>query len=267
MQSWLFAQLIHVFRFTDQSLVDQANFWALMFFVLAIAMATFYFLLGTSANTMSMVSRHFILPVCVRDFLLMAKIKQHVASTCRKDYFANILQRPVSFYDREENSSGTLVSRLSLDSGQIQDLLGPLGIFPLIAVFNVIGCVAISFSFGWKLAAVTFFGAMPFIFVSAFMRIYYDMHFESMNADVYADSSKFATEAIRAFRTVSALAMESTIIERYSTLLKGQRTKAFRKSWYATLIFAFSESVELCAMALTFWYDRLFSALLAVMDI
>jgi ATP-binding cassette subfamily B (MDR/TAP) protein 1 len=58
LQSWLFAQLIQVFQFTGQKLVDQANFWALMFFALAIAMSTFYFLLGTSANTMSMVCRH-----------------------------------------------------------------------------------------------------------------------------------------------------------------------------------------------------------------
>ncbi|CAG8126861.1 unnamed protein product [Penicillium salamii] len=232
LQSWLFAQLIQVFQFTGQKLVDQANFWALMFFVLAIAMAIFYFLLGTSANTMSM----------------------HVGSTYRKEYFANTLKKPISFYDREENSSGTLISRLSLDPKQIQDLLGPMGVFPLISIFNVIGCVAISFSFGWKLAAVTFFGAMPFILFAAFMRIRYETHFESMNAEVYADSSKFATEAIRAFRTVSALTMETTIIDRYSGLLKEQRSKAFRKSWYATLVFAFSDSVELCAMALTFWY-------------
>ncbi|KAJ5338686.1 ABC multidrug transporter [Penicillium brevicompactum] len=232
LQSWLFAQLIQVFQFTGQKLVDKANFWALMFFVLAIAMSTFYFLLGTSANTMSM----------------------HVGSSYRKDYFANTLKKPVSFYDREENSSGSLISRLSIDPKQIQDLLGPMGVFPLISIFNVIGCVAISFSFGWKLAAVTFFGAMPFILFAAFMRLRYETHFESMNAEVYADSSKFATEAIRAFRTVSALTMEKTIIDRYSGLLKEQRNKAFRKSWYATLIFAFSDSVELCAMALTFWY-------------
>lgn len=138
-----------------------------------------------------------------------------------------------------------------------------MGVFPLISVFNVTGCVIISFIFGWKLAAVTFFGAMPFILLAAFMRIRHETHFESMNAAVYADSSKFATEAIRAFRTVTALTMEDTIIQRYSDLLKEQRTKAFRKSWYATLVFAFSDSVELCAMALTFWYDLPFQTSLS----
>ncbi|KAF9237483.1 hypothetical protein DTO013E5_10125 [Penicillium roqueforti] len=232
LQSWLFARLVQVFQFTGEKLVHAANFWALMFFVLALAMATFYFMLGFSSNSISM----------------------FVVSNARMDYFYNLLSKPVSYYDREENSSGTLISRLSTDSKQLQEMFGPTGVFPLISIFNIVGCVAISFAFGWKLAAVTFFAAMPFLFFSAFMRIRYEIKFESLNAEVYADSSKFATEAVRAFRTVTALTMEDTILKRYSTLLKDQRQKATRKAWYATLVFAFSDSVELCAMALAFWY-------------
>ncbi|KAJ5154014.1 ABC transporter integral membrane type 1 [Penicillium coprophilum] len=232
LQSWLFAKLVQVFQFTGQKLVDAANFWALMFFVLALAMATFYFILGLSSNSISM----------------------FVVSTSRMDYFHSLLSKPVSYYDRKENSSGSLVSRLSTDTKQLQEMFGPTGVFPLISIFNILGCVSISFAFGWKLAAVTFFAAMPFIFLSAFMRIRYEIKFESLNAEVYADSSKFATEAVRAFRTVTALTMEDTILERYSKLLKDQRQKATRKAWYATLIFAFSDSIELCAMALAFWY-------------
>lgn len=164
-----------------------------------------------------------------------------------------MLRQPVSYFDREENASGTLISRLSTDPRQLQELFGPPGVFPLISIFNIIGCVSISFAFGWKLAAVTFFAAMPFIFFAAYMRIRYEKLFEALNAEVYADSSKFAVEAIRAFRTVTAFTMEKSIIDRYSELLKQQRQKALRKAWSATLIFAFSDSVELCAMALAFW--------------
>ncbi|KAJ6043575.1 hypothetical protein N7460_004930 [Penicillium canescens] len=232
LQSWLFAQLIQVFQFTGQKLVNAANFWALMFFILALAIAAFYFILGWASNSISM----------------------FVVSTYRKDYFMNMVRESVSYFDREENASGSLVSRLSTDPRQIQELFGPTGVFPLISVFNVVGCVIISFIFGWKLAAVTFFAAMPFLFLSAFMRIRYEIMFESLNAEVYKDSSKFAAEAMRGFRTVTSLTMEDHIIKRYSDLLQRQRTKALRKAWYATLIFSFSDSVELCAMALTFWY-------------
>jgi ATP-binding cassette subfamily B (MDR/TAP) protein 1 len=133
-------------------------------------------------------------------------------------------------------------------------MLGLNGIFPVISVCSMIGCIAIAFAFGWKLSLVTVFAALPCVFLAAFMRIRYELQFEALNAEVYSGSSQFAAEAIHAFRTVSALTMEDSILNRYSGLLKEQQNKAFRKAWFATLVFAFSDSVELCAMALTFWY-------------
>lgn len=169
------------------------------------------------------------------------------------EYFQNILKKPIPFYDLNENTSGSLNSRLGTDPKQLQDLLGPSGAFPLISIFNMLGCIAIAFSFGWKLSLVAVFAAMPVIFLGAFLRIRYEIQFEGMNEEVYRHSSQFATEAIGAFRTVLTLAMENRIVDRYQNLLEQQQHKAFRKAWYATLVFAFSDSIELCAMALTFW--------------
>ncbi|KAJ5369082.1 uncharacterized protein N7496_008842 [Penicillium cataractarum] len=232
LQSWLFANLIDVFRLTGQELVDGANFWALIFFILALGIALCYATVGFSANRLSV----------------------EISSSCRTEYFQNILKKPVPFYDMNENASGSLVSRLSTDPKQIQEMIGLNGIFPVISVFSMVGCISIAFAFGWKLSLVTVFAALPCVFLAAFMRIRYELEFEALNAEVYSGSSQFAAEAIHAFRTVSALTMEDSILNRYSTLLKQQQSKAFRKAWLATLVFAFSDSVELCAMALTFWY-------------
>ncbi|THC91109.1 hypothetical protein EYZ11_009423 [Aspergillus tanneri] len=232
LQSWLFAKLVEVFQLKDQKLVDAANFWSLMFFILALAMALFYFLLAVGSNSISI----------------------NIASTYRTEYFVNMLTKPVAWFDRDENASGSLISRLSTDPKQLQELFGINGIFPLVSIFNVIGCIAVSFAFGPKLAAVAFFAALPFLFLAAYSRIRYEIKFEELNAAVYEDSSRFATEAIRAFRTVSALTMEESIIRRYSDMLQLQRRKAMRKASYSTLVFAFSDSVELAVMALTFWY-------------
>jgi ABC-type multidrug transport system fused ATPase/permease subunit len=182
-----------------------------------------------------------------------ANNSKFITTFYRKDYFRSILRQPIPFFDEGNNASGSLIGRLSSDLKQLQELFGPNGVFPLVSIFTVVGCVAVSFSFGWKLAAVAFFAALPFIFLAAFMRIRYEIQFENMNAQVYAESSQFAAEAIRAFRTVTALTMEEYILGRYGRLLAEQRAKSMRKAWYATLIFAFSDSVDFCAMALTFW--------------
>ncbi|KAJ5611398.1 hypothetical protein N7510_008117 [Penicillium lagena] len=232
LQSWLFANIIDVFRLTGKNLSDTANFWALMFFVLSLGIAACYAAVGYSANRLSV----------------------EISSSCRIEYFLNILRKPVSFYDLSDNNSGSLVSRLATDPKQIQDMIGVNGIFPIISMCSMIGCIAIAFSFGWKLSLVTVFAALPCVFLAAFMRIRYELEFEALNAEVYSGSSQFAAEAIEAFRTVSALTMEGSILNRYSDLLKQQQNEAFRIAWLATLVFALSDSVELCAMALTFWY-------------
>ena len=169
------------------------------------------------------------------------------------EYFQNTLQKPMSFYDLDENASGSLMGRLTTDPKQLQEIIGMNGALPLVSIFNILGCVAIAFSFGWKLSLVAVFAALPVIFFAAYMRIRFEVQFEAMNAKVYNGSSQFAAEAIGAFRTVSSLTMEDTILGRYADLLRDQQKKAFNKAWYATLVFAFSDSIELCAMALTFW--------------
>ena len=75
-----------------------------------------------------------------------------------------------------------------------------------------------------------------------------------MYAEVFAESSKFAAEAIAAFRTVSSLTLEDTICDRYETLLNHHAVKAYKKARLRTLVFAFSDSVSLGCQALIFWY-------------
>lgn len=54
--AYLFAKLIGLFSYTGQYLLDQTNFWCLMFTFLAIGVGICYFTLGWSSNTISFVS-------------------------------------------------------------------------------------------------------------------------------------------------------------------------------------------------------------------
>ncbi len=90
--------------------------------------------------------------------------------------------------------------------------------------------------------------------LAGFFRIRYEIQFEALNQAVFAESSKFAAEAIGAFRTVTGLTMEDMIARRYETLLQDHVKKAFLKARWSTLVFAASDSVQLLCMALSFWY-------------
>lgn len=74
-----------------------------------------------------------------------------------------------------------------------------------------------------------------------------------MNNEVFEESSKFATESIGAFRTVSSLVLEDTITGRYERLLREHSERALRKAKFSTLVFAMSDSIPLLCMALVLW--------------
>lgn len=231
-QAYIFSHVIVVFQHTGARLVSGGDFWSLMFFILALGVGACYACIGYGANSLSV----------------------HVSTTYRQSYFESILNKPIPWFDDQERSSGTLTARLSTDPQQLQEVLGPNMALPLVAIFNITGCTILSFIIGWKLTLVTFFSALPIISGAAFLRVRYELHFESFNAKVFSESSKFAAESIGAFRTVAALTLEDTIITRYRTLLDEQVGKAVKTGSYSALVFALSDSLELACMAFAFWY-------------
>ncbi|RYP20552.1 hypothetical protein DL767_009420 [Monosporascus sp. MG133] len=237
MQAYIFSRTIDVFTLSrpgvaNPEFAERSNFWSLMWFVLAITIGVSYFGLG-------FVSTH---------------LAHYISSKYRQQYFEGILYQKTSFFDEEENSTGTLTARVGGDPKQLEELLGLNMSMVYISIFNLIGSIAIAFAFGWKLALVATFVTLPIGLAAGYFRLRYEIEFEKMNAAVFAESSKFAAESIGAFRTVASLTLEDTIITRYQELLRGHVTKALKKARWSTTIFAFSDSVNLGCMALIFWY-------------
>ncbi|PMD39974.1 hypothetical protein L207DRAFT_428418 [Hyaloscypha variabilis F] len=232
LQAYIFAHLLTVIQLPINELAQGSSHWALMFFILAVGAGVAYFTLGWSSTTVS----------------------TYVSTTYRQQYFESILEKPITFFDEEENSSGTLTAKVANDPTQLQQMLGMNLSLVYTALLSLVGCIIIAFVFGWKLTLVVVFVAMPIILVAGFYRVRYEIQFESMNQAVFAESSKFAAESIGAFRTVSSLTLEDMICRRYEILLQGHVTAAFHKSKYTSLVFAASDSVQLLTMALAFWY-------------
>ncbi|ESZ94373.1 hypothetical protein SBOR_5237 [Sclerotinia borealis F-4128] len=232
LHAFLFAKLISLFNLWGQLLQVQTSYWCFMFTLLAIGVGISYYALGWSSNTVSF----------------------NITATYRQEYFQNVLSKPVSYYDEEENSVGSLTARMASDPTQLQQLLGINMAMVLISMFNIFGSVAMSFYFGWKLTLLTVVTTMPIILAAGFFRLRYETQFEKMNNDVFAESSKFATESIGAFRTVSSLTLESEICGRYEKLLRNYTEKAFRKARFSTFVFAMSDSIAILCMAFVLWY-------------
>ncbi|KAK3394135.1 P-loop containing nucleoside triphosphate hydrolase protein [Podospora didyma] len=232
MQAYLFAKVVDVFSQSGDALLDGATFWAKMWAVLAAVVGVSYF------TTM----------------FVSTTVEHFIAAAYRQEYFASILSQKTSFFDKDENSTGQLTARLSGDPQSLKELLGINLMMMLIGVFSLIGALAISFAYGWKLALVALCVTVPLGILSGYYRVRYELQFNAMNEAVFQESSKFGAESIGAFRTVSALVMEETICLRYDRLLSNHVTSAYKKARWTTLIFAYADSVSLACQALIFWY-------------
>ncbi|KNG45256.1 leptomycin b resistance protein pmd1 [Stemphylium lycopersici] len=232
LQAYIFASITNVFTLPMGELTSEGNIWAGMFGVLAGITALSYFAMGFAGHLITIA----------------------VTLKYRQEYLNNLIRKCIAFFDDREHSPGSLTSRLSTDITQIQQLMATEMCLALVAVVNVVGCVAISFVYGWKLSLVGVFTALPLILAAGYFRIRLELNFEKTNAKVFENSSQFAAEAVGAFRTVLSLNMEHIISSRYESLLEGHVHKAFSSARLGTLVFAASDSIDLACMALIFWY-------------
>ncbi|KAH8662545.1 ABC transporter [Xylariales sp. PMI_506] len=231
-QAWLFAQVVNVFLLQGDDLRQQSTFWGLMWLALAGGVGLAYFF-------QTFFSMHL----------------QFTVSTAYKlKYTTDMLYQKLSFFDQDDNSHGSLSSRISSDAKQLEEMLGINLAFFLSGIFTIIGCIVISLSFGWKLGLVAMFVTMPIMIGGGLFKFRNEVQFDKMNAQVFMESSQFATEAIGAIRTVSALSLEDSINRRYSELLEGHVQAARRKAQWMTTLFGFADSVSLGCQALIFWY-------------
>ncbi|KAG8420315.1 hypothetical protein J3459_011220 [Metarhizium acridum] len=124
----------------------------------------------------------------------------------------------------------------------------------IICIVNLISSCILAIAYGWKLGLVLTCGALPFIVGSGYLRIRLESKFEQDTVERFATSSAIAAEAVMAIRTVSSLALEWTIIQRYQKGLEGIARHSIGSLGYKMLFYSLSQSVSMLAMGLGFWY-------------
>ncbi|KAI9738848.1 MAG: hypothetical protein M1834_008355 [Cirrosporium novae-zelandiae] len=230
-QALLYANVVSTFQLTGHALISKGDFWALMFFVLAIVVGIAY--LGISA--------------------ISTGLGQGVAQQYRVTYLTNMLHQPTAFFDNPDNLAGKLSSRLITESRSMKSSLESLGVVVCVGV-SLFSTVILSLVIGWKLALVAIFGALPFIFGAGLIHEKMENSFEEVANKTFADSVGLANECVQAIRTVKAMVMEPVFQEKFAEVLRAHCQQATKHSIRNMVWFALSDSIDLLCMGLTFWY-------------
>ncbi|EJT73636.1 hypothetical protein GGTG_07492 [Gaeumannomyces tritici R3-111a-1] len=235
----LLAQTLDVFNTTDPAAAQKnGNFLASMFIVLSAGAFIAYFIMGWTTNT----------------------IAQEINRQMRRDMLDLFLRQDLRFFDREENTVGALTSRLDSEPQAALELMGFNIAIVIIAFLTVIASSIFGIAFSWKLGLVAFFAGIPPLMAAGYVRIRLESRMDVKADKRYSKSASIASEAILAIRTVSSLAIERVVLDKYTRELDDAIVGLTPSLFGMFTFYAFTQAVEYFILALGFWYgSRLMS--------
>jgi len=247
-QALLFSRLIAVFQRTGDEARRQANFYSLMFFIVALGNLVGYFMLGVTCNVISQRGKriHYLKEAYAN--------MSSVTHRYRREMFQQVLQQDMDFFDKPSNSSGALTSKLSALPTQLQELVGANVLAIGTVVVNLISSSVLAIAYGWKLGLVVVLGGLPLLVLAGYFRIRLEEKIEVSNSEAFMESAGLASEVVTNMRTVASLTLEKSIIRQYEAILDRIVKRSIASFMWTMLWFALSQSIEFLVMALGFWY-------------
>ncbi|EKJ74127.1 hypothetical protein FPSE_05712 [Fusarium pseudograminearum CS3096] len=229
-QAVLLGKIMGVFSSPD--IQSRGNFISLMFFVLALGCLVVFFVLGWSTNV----------------------IAQTLNIKLRREMLDLVLRQDLRFFDRPENTVGALISRLDSYPQAVLELMGFNVALMVLSAINIVASAVLALVVSWKLGLVGVFAGMPPMILSGYARIRLETKMDSDMGKRFSASSAMASESVTAIRTVSSLAIEEIILEKYTHELDEAIRQTAPSMFHMMIWFSFTQSVEYFVLALGFWW-------------
>ncbi|KAG2027540.1 hypothetical protein GB937_001286 [Aspergillus fischeri] len=229
-QNLLLSEVMDVF--TSSDLVKGGDFVSLMYFVIGLGALVVFFVIGWISNI----------------------IAQSLSQNVREGLFRSMLRQDLRFFDRPENTVGALVSRIDSQSQAVWELMGFNVALVLQSIINIISSSILALAYAWKLGLVGVFAGMPPLLLAGYARIRLET---KLNTDIdkrFSTSASIASESVNAIRTVSSLAIEKSILEKYTAELDSAVSGSTLPLFTMMIWFSLTQSIEFFILALGFWF-------------
>ncbi|KAF9930602.1 Multidrug resistance protein 1 [Linnemannia zychae] len=184
-------------------------------------------------------------------------VGESMARRMRTLSFQAILSQEMGFFDKEENSTGALTSRLATDAYQMHELVSQIMKLSFQTITTVVLGLAYSFSESWRLSLVIL-ALIPLMAASQYFAIAALTGFSNKTKKAYEQSGRVANEAITNIRTVVTLAKESNFEDKYYNVTKEPHSYALRRAYIGSLGYALSQGIMFWTYAVGFYAGHRF---------
>jgi ATP-binding cassette subfamily B (MDR/TAP) protein 1 len=219
------------FQPDKKKLRHDANFWSLMFLVLAIG----------------------IFIVSPIQFYSFAVIGQRLIRRLRRLTFDKVVRNEVAWFDEEENSSGSIGTRLSTDAAAVKSMVADTLSLVVQNIGTIICGLSIAFSADWRLSLLVL-ALVPLLGSQGYFQMKMMQGFSNDAKIAYEDASRVANDAISSIRTVSSFCAEEKVVNLYTEKCKRPLKSGIQQGYISGTGLAFSNFVLFACYALSFWY-------------
>lgn len=164
--------------------------------------------------------------------------------------FSSILKQDMGWFDRKENSVGSLSSRLSGDCTTVQDATDCFASI-LQALGCLIGGTVASFIYSWQLTLLVFV-IIPILVGSVILEAQFLETSASIEKQAIENASSIAFESIGSLTTVNSLCREKEVLSKFSSEIDNA-TKACKKGVrFRGLVFGFGQGIVFISYGICF---------------
>lgn len=241
----LLGNVLAAFQKSGQELLDEANFWSLIFF--GLMFAQFF------AN--------------LAQFAGFGIAGERLTRRVRSKMFEAMLKQDLAYFDDPKNGSGSLTAKLSDEADKIQELTGPvLGNILQLMVSCCFALIA-SFIYSWQMTLVVL-AILPILVVSSIFetKVILAATSDPKALKAYSKAAQTACDAIANIRTIKSFSVEQKFVEEYEDNVSIPHRLGIRKGYIGSFGFGVTQGIQFWIYAIAFYVGYRFVFVDQILD-
>ncbi|VFQ84784.1 unnamed protein product [Cuscuta campestris] len=182
-----------------------------------------------------------------------ASMGEYLTKRIRKRMLSKMLTFEIAWFDKDENGTGAVCSRLSKDANVVRSLVGDRMGLLIQATSAVLIAWTMGLVIAWKLGLVMI-AVQPLIIACYYSKRVMLKTMSKKAKKAQEETGKLAGEALANLRTITAFSSQTRILEMLEKAQEIPRAENVRQSWFAGAGLATACGLTTCTRALGYWY-------------
>ncbi|XP_071703363.1 ABC transporter B family member 13 [Rutidosis leptorrhynchoides] len=193
------------------------------------------------------------IPIYILQHYFYTLMGERLTTRVRLSMFSAILNNEIGWFDMDENSTGSLMSKLAADATLVRSALADRLSTIVQNVALTVTAFTISFILSWRLALVII-STFPLLIGAAITEHLFLKGFGGDYTTAYSRATSMAREAISNIRTVAAFGAEDRVSTQFSTELNRPGKKARLRGHISGFGYGFTQLLAFSSYAVGLWY-------------